>query len=105
MADPAQPNRLVLSWKAEDRNLAPNPISLEWSATPGGPWTFIGDPQLPNSGQFSWQLPEQMPARVFLRLSVRDKAGNNSIAQTPEPVLVDLVVPRTNSVQVLEPGE
>jgi hypothetical protein len=92
-ADPGRRDRLLLHWRAEDRNLMTNPISLEWSAEPNGPWTFIGDPQLANSGQYSWQVPDNIPAKVFLRLSVRDRAGNNAVAQTPNPVLIDLVTP------------
>ncbi len=99
-ADPARGDRLMLHWKAEDRNLAANPISLEWSASPDGPWTFIGDPQLPNTGAYPWQPPDNIPPKVYLRLSVRDKAGNNAIAQTPQPVLIDLVVPEAGAVTV-----
>jgi hypothetical protein len=91
--DPTRGDRLILTWKAEDRNLAANPISLEWAAAANGPWTFIGDPQLPNTGRYSWQVPENIPAKVFLRLSVRDTAGNNAIAQTDQPQLIDLTVP------------
>jgi hypothetical protein len=91
--DPAHPEQLLLRWKAEDRNLAPNPVSLEWSATATGPWSFIGDAQLPNSGAYSWKLPANVPPKVYLRLSVRDQAGNNAVAQTSAPVLIDLNIP------------
>jgi hypothetical protein len=93
MPDPASRDRLILSWKAEDRNLAPNPVSLEWAPAATGPWSFIGEPQLPNSGRYQWQVPANVPPKVYLRLSVRDQAGNNAIAQTDQPVLIDLQEP------------
>jgi hypothetical protein len=100
--DLAHPHRLMLTWKAEDRNLAALPISLEWAATASGPWTFIGDPQLPNTGRYSWQVPENIPAKVFLRLSVRDSAGNNAVAMTDQPVLIDLKVPDVPVIKKVE---
>jgi hypothetical protein len=102
-ADPARRDRLLLTWKAEDRNLAPNPVSMEWSATPNGPWTFIGDPQLPNTGRYSWQVPNNTPAKVFLRLSVRDVAGNTAVAQTEQPVLIDLFRPEIEGNVTVQP--
>jgi hypothetical protein len=100
-ADPARGASLVLKWKAEDRNLAQNPISIEWSAGANGPWEFIGDAQLPNTGRFTWQVRPNIPPKVYLRLTVRDTAGNVAIAATPEPVLIDLTVPEVGGVQVI----
>jgi hypothetical protein len=99
--DPARPTGgLVLSWKADDKNLAANPISLEWAARPDGPWSFIGEPQLPNTGRYNWLVPDSLPPKVFLRLTVRDTAGNTAVAQTHEPVLVDLSVPEVQGVKI-----
>jgi hypothetical protein len=97
-ADPSQANTLTLSWAATDRNLADNPIVLEWSEQRDGPWSAIGGGPLPNSGQFAWHLPAQTPSRVFLRLTVRDLAGNEARAQTKEPELIDLSVPQTKII-------
>lgn len=99
--DPARPTSLVLTWKAEDRNLAPNPVSLEWSDKPTGPWEFIGDAQLPNTGRYTWQVPTKIPPKVYLKLTVRDTAGNVAVAQTGEPVLIDLTVPEVGGVEVI----
>jgi hypothetical protein len=101
--DPVHSDRLILSWKAEDRNLAPNPVSMEWASAPNGPWTFIGDPQLPNTGRYSWQVPDNIPPKVYLRLSVRDTAGNNAVAQTDQPVLIDLQKPELVSAPTVMP--
>jgi hypothetical protein len=91
--DPAQRDHLLVTWKASDRNLAPDPVTLEWSARTSGPWAPIGEFHHPNTGRYSWRVSDNVPHRVYLRLSVRDRAGNTAIAQTPQPVFVDLVIP------------
>jgi hypothetical protein len=104
--DPARENTLVFHWTAHDRNLDHNnAISLEYSETPNGPWRFIGGPTIPNTGHISWVVPGEIPTgRVYLKLTVRDLAGNVSVATTPEPgVLIDTVVPTVSHVS-LGPG-
>lgn len=104
--DPNQPNTLILAWKAEDRNFGDKPITLEWAEQQDGPWKLIGGPlpntggPSPNTGQYPWRLPEGLPPRVYLRLTMRDLAGNDSHAQTPKPQLIDLSVPQTRIIGV-----
>jgi hypothetical protein len=93
MPDPARRDTLILAWEASDRNLAQNPVTLEWSDDPGGPWHPIGKPDMPNTGRFAWQVPVDIKPSVYLRLSVRDNAGNVGVHQTEQPELVDLSVP------------
>jgi hypothetical protein len=98
--DPSHAGCLMMIWQATDKNLAEKPVSLEWSEKREGPWDFIGEPQLGNTGRYSWKVPEHAPAKVYLRLTVRDQAGNVAIAQTSEPILIDLVVPELEKVDV-----
>jgi hypothetical protein len=98
--DPTNPGCLVMIWQAADKNLTDKPVSLEWAERREGPWDFIGEPQLANTGRYSWKVPEHAPAKVYLRLSVRDQAGNVAVAQTNEPILIDLVVPELEKVDV-----
>jgi hypothetical protein len=98
--EPGRSDALNLTWWAEDRNMATNPVTLEWSAQREGPWEFIGQPQLPNTGKFTWQVPAKIPPKVFLRLTARDTAGNTAIAQTPEPVVIDLSRPKVGAIKV-----
>jgi hypothetical protein len=93
--DPSQPNTLLLVWEAKDRNLADKPITLEWAEQKDGPWNPIGEGALPNTSQFPWRLPDRLPPRVYLRLTMRDLAGNEARAQTDKPELIDLSVPQT----------
>jgi hypothetical protein len=102
-AIPGRRDALVLSWTAADRNLAANPIMLEWAERQAGPWNAIAS-DLPNNGRFTWKLPPGLPYRVYLRLTVRDTAGNASMAETREPVLVDLNEPEGVILGIAGPG-
>jgi hypothetical protein len=104
-SEPRQRDTLILSWRAVDRNLVTNPITLQWAEQRDGAWQVIGENlgnvrspagmELPAkaTGSFAWRLPPNVPPRVFLRLAVRDSAGNTSVAETSEPVLIDLKEP------------
>jgi hypothetical protein len=97
--DPHKANTLLLRWSARDKNLTGTPVVLEWSAKREGPWQAIAAP-LANISQHHWQLPDGLPVQVYLRLKVRDLAGNESVAVTPEPQLVDLSEPEGRLVNV-----
>jgi hypothetical protein len=99
--DPTRRDTLLLTWKATDKNLANNPVTMEWAERKDGQWNLIGTADMANSGQFSWQVPVNAPPSVYLRLSVRDTAGNTAVAQTQEPVLVDLSVPEPGGFKVI----
>jgi hypothetical protein len=100
--DPTRHDMLILTWKAEDKNLTERPISLEWAARSDGPWNYIGQPELPNTGSFAWQVPPDAAAAssVFLRLTVRDGAGNVAVAQSDHAVPIDLSIPEIAGVSV-----
>jgi hypothetical protein len=103
---PTRRDVITLYWEARDRNLAPKPITLEWSDRKDGGWTFIGEAELPNSpSQIEWQVPQGLPPRVYLRLTVRDLAGNVTIIQNDDPVLIDLSVPEARIVGVSPAGK
>ncbi|WP_202947269.1 hypothetical protein, partial [Zavarzinella formosa] len=105
LADSTSKDTMVLRWQAVDRNLATDPITLEWSDGPRGPWVPLavsdslgaspGQPKrLPNTGSYAWKLPANFPThKVFLKVSARDLAGNLAEATTANPILVDLNKP------------
>jgi hypothetical protein len=98
--DPSREGFLIMSWRATDKNLDNNPVTLEWAATKQGPWKCIGSPTLPNTGRYVWQVPYDIPGKVFLRLTVRDMAGNTAVAETPDPVVVDVVTPSLSNLKL-----
>jgi hypothetical protein len=92
VADPQHRDALLLSWTAQDKNLPATPVTLEWAPQPDGKWQPIAR-GLPATGKHSWAVPSGTPVRVYLRLRVCDSAGNEAVAITPEPQLVDLTEP------------
>jgi hypothetical protein len=97
--DAAKANSLMLVWTASDKNLGSNPVTLEWSERRDGQWFPIAT-NIPNSSKHSWQLPDRLPVQVFMRLRVRDLAGNEGVAVTPDPLIVDLNEPEGRLLNV-----
>jgi hypothetical protein len=95
---------LTVFWKAEDKNLAADGIELLFAVNSDGPWTSIAKNMhndKGNEGQYRWTPPTQAGAQSYLRLVVRDKAGNTSISQTVQPIpLDDLSRPRVRVLNV-----
>ncbi len=91
-ADPRRKDLLFLVWKAKDKNLAPAPITLKWTDKPGGEWRNIAE-NIPNTGKYAWTMPEGLPYQVYLRMEIRDLAGNVGEAVSEEPVVIDLQEP------------
>jgi len=79
---------LVISWKADDRRLAQRSVSLFFSPTPGGPWNVIAA-GLENTGRYAWPVDHRLPERLYLRLEVRDEAGNVGVFETAESISLD----------------
>jgi hypothetical protein len=108
-ADPNNRNALLLHWEASDRNFGKDPIAIEFSEQPNGPWRSVSSPdvvpaaagggkdphRIENSGSYSWQPPLNLVTpRVYLKFTAWDQAGNRSEVVTPNPILVDLTKPK-----------
>lgn len=81
-------DHLLIRWTASDSNLELRPISLSYSSYPNGPWSTIAS-GLQNTGQYAWRLERHVPGQFYLRLEVRDTAGNKTTSQSPTPVLLN----------------
>lgn len=84
----AESGDLVICWQADDKMLAARPVSLLFSESPGGPWTTIAA-GLENTGRYTWAIDNRVPQRVYLRLEVRDEAGNVGTFETAKSVPLD----------------
>lgn len=114
--DRAQKDTLMLRWQATDRNLATDPITLEWAEGPKGPWfpvaanDAIGSTpgaakRLPNTGSYPWKVPANFPThKVYLKVTARDVAGNVAEVIPVEPVLVDLNKPAAVKLNIVGSG-
>ena len=108
VADPNDPNALMLQWEAMDKNFGDDPITIEWCETATGPWrpvatAVVSDSpsglgiltkRLSNTGKYSWHVPNGLPPRVYLKVTAKDAAGNTTEQVTREPILIDLTKPR-----------
>jgi hypothetical protein len=96
-------DHLLIRWSASDPNAEARPIGLYFSSEADGPWTTIAT-DLENNGQYAWRLLRQIPEKLYLRLEVRDKAGNVAVRQTAAPVPLNLPQPtgRLRSVRPVQ---
>ncbi len=100
VADPEAPSEaMMISWSARDTHLSDRPVRLYYSPNAEGPWEPIGT-DLPSTGQYRWFVPPRTPYQVYLRLAVTDLCNNESVAVTPEPVLVDLSKPEAEVIGI-----
>ncbi len=84
---------LNIQWTAADDHLGPRPITLVISETQDGPWTPIAS-GLPNNGQYFWRVDSGVPDKFYLRLEVRDEAGNLAVDQLTQPIASAGLTPR-----------
>ncbi len=101
--DPQRPETLLIRWAATDKNLDKTPVSLEWAERPDGKWNPIALDLSNQPAQYAWQPGKDIPVQVYLRIRVRDAAGNEGIAVTREPIPVDLSEPEVHLVGVAQP--
>jgi hypothetical protein len=66
---------LVIGYEASDENLMKRPVSLAFSDSVEGPWTTIAA-GLRNDGMYVWPADPNMPRQIYLRIDVKDQAGN-----------------------------
>ncbi len=84
---------LLVQWNASDANLRMRPIKLSWSPTGQAPWTTIED-GIRNEGQYAWKPAANVPDQIYLKLDVRDVAGNTATHQLNRPIDVSGLLPR-----------
>ena len=65
--DPQRQGNLIVKYEATDKNLANNPITLEWAESLTGEWNTIAA-DIKNEGRYSWQPPAKIPVQVYMRV-------------------------------------
>ncbi|MCA9177742.1 MAG: hypothetical protein KDB14_24920 [Planctomycetales bacterium] len=101
-AEVAHAGRLEIRWTASDQQLGDHPVTLMYSAAPGGPWTPITS-DIENLGRYLWQPTADTPQSVYLKLVVRDAAGNVTEHVSPAPVTLESLRPRAN-IRTMQPA-
>lgn len=85
--------RLDIRWEASDANLGQRPVTLLYSDRPDGKFSVIAA-GLPNTGQYLWQFDPRSPRSLYLRLEVRDDAGNIALDQLTDPIQIEGLIPK-----------
>jgi hypothetical protein len=85
--------QLDIRWEADDEHLGTRPVSISFGEAPDGPFTTIAA-GLPNTGQHYWTIDPRTPRKLYLRLEVRDDAGNIGVDQTADPVSLEGLSPK-----------
>lgn len=93
------PRQIEIAWTATDEALADLPIAISCAERPTGPWRQITGWR-ENDGQFTWTIDAQASQHIYVRLEVRDAAGNIARVDAPEPLIVDLTRPTARIVDV-----
>ncbi len=99
----ATAGKLDIRWEAADQNLTSRPVTLAIGDRPDGAFMPIAA-GLPNSGQYLWDYDPRSPRQIFLRLEVRDEAGNIAIDQLTEPIRIEGLQPK-GRIRGFAPGE
>jgi len=93
--------KFLIRWTMSDAHPAEKPISISWSESAQGPWKTITGWRAA-AGSYLWTTAGDVPARVYVRLTARDAAGNVATVQTHRPIIIDVVKPsaRITNVEV-----
>ena len=68
--------RVEIEWDADDRNLMPDPIVLEYASTKDAiTWTSIAE-KIPNSRRYVWEVSDKTMFKLYVRARATDKATN-----------------------------
>jgi hypothetical protein len=95
------PGVFLITWTAQDRNLKPEPIDLEYATqSDGGAWILIAK-GLKNDGNYRWTMPHGLTGEVQVRMRVTDMAGNTTTCTAPQPVVMDHSRPKAKVVGVV----
>jgi hypothetical protein len=94
-----------ITWRAQDANIAPIPIKLEYRAAKSEEWKGVTPAEwVDNTGQHTWTPPTGDAHEFFIRVACKDRAGNEHQVTSPTPVNVDLVRPQVEYGDVAPGG-
>ncbi|HEX4148932.1 MAG TPA: Ig-like domain repeat protein [Pirellulales bacterium] len=100
----ARTGEISIRWEAADQMLAARPIALAYAQSAVGPWTVLAS-GLENSGHYDWRPDSRVPDRMYLRLEVRDEAGNIQTVESPDPLTIVRTRPQGRILGVRPVGD
>lgn len=102
---PESENQVLIRWQARDREFGENPIALYYATQATGPWELI-EGWRPNTESYLWKFPSQVAQKFYIRIDVRDVAGNVTRIDGTESFTIDRSRPkaRITDVESLKSG-
>lgn len=79
---------LTVHWQASDADLAEQPISLSYAQSAAGPWIPLAT-DLQNAGEHLCRFTSDVGREVYLKVDVRDLAGNVGSFTTTRPLRLE----------------
>ena len=98
-----QVDQLLIQWTASDVELAERPVSLYYRPDGQGAWRTVAA-ALEKTGDYAWRMDRDVPDRFWLRLDVRDAAGNVSSVLSEQPIAVYRPRPQGHILDVRPAG-
>jgi hypothetical protein len=93
----SQINHLLIRWRASDLHPVEQSVMLSYALQPNGPWEPVSS-WIVDTGSWEWIVPPGAPPQFYVRVQVRDAAGNVGQAISARPVVVDLARPSARFV-------
>lgn len=82
------PCRLKINWDVQEEHLGPQAVTLAYSAGPQGPWLPLAQ-GIPSSGSHVCEFSPHGPDLAYLKIDVRDEAGNVGTYATTMPIPIE----------------
>ncbi len=98
--------KVLLTWRAGDAHLAPQPISLFYREDKtDAQWILIAD-RLDNTGRYIWAAPGSVPPKFHIKVEAIDTLGNRGVSDTQDmgAVLLDRAKPKGRIIGLDQPG-
>lgn len=92
--------RISIQWRATEDHPAEKSVSLYYAASRSGPWELISGWREDQGSEYEWSAGSKVPDQFYIRVLIRDAAGNVGKAETPRPVVVDLARPTAQLLDV-----
>ena len=93
----------MIRWKVKEDHPSDKPVSLYYAASRTGPWEPISGWKEDRNGEYEWIVGLGMPFQFYVRVMVRDAAGNIGKAETSQPISVDLSRPSAQIMDIETP--
>jgi hypothetical protein len=96
-------NRVLIQWRVKEDHPSDKSVSLYYATSRNGPWEPISGWKEDQNGEFEWQVGRGVPVQFYVRVLIRDAAGNVGKAESVQPVVVDLSRPTAQIIDVESP--